>query len=444
MSGLSEDQGALQSWRASPIRARAATARAATSAGHRALRVGVRRPAPRRPGAIGMCATPDAGLDVLGLVDRAAGAHLHRRLVQRYGEHARSPPAPCGCWRRSVADRPGIMWSTIRSSACCRSSGSSTSRAVPDHDRGAVVHRVVEGRPPGDQAVELGHGHAHGRVRGAAAASRRRPSRGRRACRPSSGPSRSTAKAVGSTSGCPSTRRRGARPARRRGARCSAAPVVDRAVAAAGDAWCGRWARAGRARHATIVVDKWPVRTGHFPATSTGHYAATPAARPPRPRRPGAAAAPSSPTRSGSSVAGRHAGRRRPAAEQPRARRRPRRVARGGRAGLRPAASPRAGSRAGRAAGTFVAAGAAPASRRRSPQRRRRRPAALVRLDAGTPWIDPRHAAAWRRAWREVSTADAAARVRRPARPARAPRELLADTARPDPRPRRRPRRAWW
>ena len=57
-----------------------------------------------------------------------------------------------------------------------------------------------------------------------------------------------------------------------------------------------------------------------------------------------------------------------------------------------------------RGAGTFVAAtgdgtGALP----------RRRPAraepALVRLDAGTPWIDPRHAAGWRRAWREVSTA---------------------------------------
>jgi GntR family transcriptional regulator / MocR family aminotransferase len=43
--------------------------------------------------------------------------------------------------------------------------------------------------------------------------------------------------------------------------------------------------------------------------------------------------------------------------------------------------------------------------------RRRARPASpppgrpLVRLDAGTPWIDPRHTAAWRRAWREVSTA---------------------------------------
>lgn len=32
-------------------------------------------------------------------------------------------------------------------------------------------------------------------------------------------------------------------------------------------------------------------------------------------------------------------------------------------------------------------------------------PRPLVRLDSGTPWIDPRHAASWRRAWREVSTA---------------------------------------
>ena len=57
-----------------------------------------------------------------------------------------------------------------------------------------------------------------------------------------------------------------------------------------------------------------------------------------------------------------------------------------------------------RGAGTFVAAaGAAPEA---LPQRRdapRERP--LVRLDAGTPWIDPRHAAGWRRAWREVSAA---------------------------------------
>lgn len=57
-----------------------------------------------------------------------------------------------------------------------------------------------------------------------------------------------------------------------------------------------------------------------------------------------------------------------------------------------------------RGAGTFVAAtGAAPEAlppRRTAP---RERP--LVRLDAGTPWIDPRHAAGWRRAWREVSAA---------------------------------------
>ncbi|WP_343052134.1 PLP-dependent aminotransferase family protein [Nocardioides panaciterrulae] len=30
---------------------------------------------------------------------------------------------------------------------------------------------------------------------------------------------------------------------------------------------------------------------------------------------------------------------------------------------------------------------------------------ALLPLDAGTPWIDPRHAAGWRRAWREVAAA---------------------------------------
>lgn len=57
-------------------------------------------------------------------------------------------------------------------------------------------------------------------------------------------------------------------------------------------------------------------------------------------------------------------------------------------------------------AGTFVAS-AAPAPARAP---RPRRPAALpeqglVRLDTGTPWIDRRHAPAWRRAWREVSAA---------------------------------------
>ncbi|HEY7101532.1 MAG TPA: PLP-dependent aminotransferase family protein [Mycobacteriales bacterium] len=57
-----------------------------------------------------------------------------------------------------------------------------------------------------------------------------------------------------------------------------------------------------------------------------------------------------------------------------------------------------------RGSGTYVAAGAGP--------RRRRRPAVpevhdsgLLRLDTGTPWIDARHRAAWRRAWRDVSTA---------------------------------------
>ncbi|WP_343900290.1 winged helix-turn-helix domain-containing protein, partial [Nocardioides aquaticus] len=58
--------------------------------------------------------------------------------------------------------------------------------------------------------------------------------------------------------------------------------------------------------------------------------------------------------------------------------------------------------------GTFVAP-TAPADRPTTAPRARPAPSAppdrLVRLDAGTPWIDPRHAAGWRRAWREVSTA---------------------------------------
>lgn len=55
--------------------------------------------------------------------------------------------------------------------------------------------------------------------------------------------------------------------------------------------------------------------------------------------------------------------------------------------------------------GTFVSTGA-PAARSAAP-RRTSRPtdAALVRLDAGTPYVDPRHAASWRRAWRDVASA---------------------------------------
>jgi len=54
--------------------------------------------------------------------------------------------------------------------------------------------------------------------------------------------------------------------------------------------------------------------------------------------------------------------------------------------------------------GTYVAAGAAP-RRRRRPGPPRRDSSGLLRLDTGTPWIDPRHRAAWRRAWRDVSVA---------------------------------------
>jgi GntR family transcriptional regulator / MocR family aminotransferase len=57
-----------------------------------------------------------------------------------------------------------------------------------------------------------------------------------------------------------------------------------------------------------------------------------------------------------------------------------------------------------RGSGTYVAAGAAP-RRRHRPARARTPGSALLRLDTGTPWIDERHRAAWRRAWRDVSVA---------------------------------------
>ncbi|WGL53570.1 PLP-dependent aminotransferase family protein [Nocardioides sp. BP30] len=56
-----------------------------------------------------------------------------------------------------------------------------------------------------------------------------------------------------------------------------------------------------------------------------------------------------------------------------------------------------------RGAGTFVASGglAPPPAATRPSRRPVERP--LVLLDTGTPWIDPRQRAGWRRAWREVS-----------------------------------------
>ncbi|BDZ43542.1 GntR family transcriptional regulator [Paraoerskovia sediminicola] len=56
-----------------------------------------------------------------------------------------------------------------------------------------------------------------------------------------------------------------------------------------------------------------------------------------------------------------------------------------------------------RGSGTFVRSGAVTPV---PPARPRREPASprLVRLGAGDPWLDARHRAGWRRAWREVST----------------------------------------
>jgi GntR family transcriptional regulator/MocR family aminotransferase len=57
-----------------------------------------------------------------------------------------------------------------------------------------------------------------------------------------------------------------------------------------------------------------------------------------------------------------------------------------------------------RGSGTYVAAGAAPRPTHR-PTPARSQGTGLLRLDTGTPWIDQRHRAAWRRAWRDVSIA---------------------------------------
>jgi GntR family transcriptional regulator/MocR family aminotransferase len=58
-----------------------------------------------------------------------------------------------------------------------------------------------------------------------------------------------------------------------------------------------------------------------------------------------------------------------------------------------------------RGSGTYVAAGADRRTPHAPPSRPRSVGTGLVRLDTGTPWIDPRHRTAWRRAWRDVSVA---------------------------------------
>jgi GntR family transcriptional regulator/MocR family aminotransferase len=58
-----------------------------------------------------------------------------------------------------------------------------------------------------------------------------------------------------------------------------------------------------------------------------------------------------------------------------------------------------------RGAGTFVASGGLGATDAPTHAPRRRAERRLIALDAGTPWIDQRLSAGWRRAWREVSAA---------------------------------------
>ncbi|MDG3010687.1 PLP-dependent aminotransferase family protein [Rhodococcus sp. D2-41] len=57
-----------------------------------------------------------------------------------------------------------------------------------------------------------------------------------------------------------------------------------------------------------------------------------------------------------------------------------------------------------RGSGTFVAATAQRTGTSRRRTERTSHAPDLVRLDSGTPWIDPRHQTGWRRAWRQVST----------------------------------------
>jgi GntR family transcriptional regulator/MocR family aminotransferase len=64
--------------------------------------------------------------------------------------------------------------------------------------------------------------------------------------------------------------------------------------------------------------------------------------------------------------------------------------------------------------GTFVTAGALTRPRHQ-PVRAPAPESRLLRLDTGTPWIDRRHRAAWRRAWRDVSAAPAPASYDDPA-----------------------------
>jgi GntR family transcriptional regulator/MocR family aminotransferase len=59
--------------------------------------------------------------------------------------------------------------------------------------------------------------------------------------------------------------------------------------------------------------------------------------------------------------------------------------------------------------GSWVSGGPGPGTSRARTHATQRQaphsPRPLIQLDAGTPWIDTRHSAAWRRAWREVSSA---------------------------------------
>ena len=174
----------------------------------------------------------------------------------------------------------------------------------------------------------------------------------------------------------------------------------DRAVAAPVGA--GAVGGLQRRAHVTMVGDGWPARTGHFCPSSTGHSRCCPLTLDRSDPRP-----------LGLQLADQVrrlvlAGTLSPGDRLPSTRRLAADLGRrplGGGAGVGPAA--RRGLDRGPAGLRHAGWRAAPGRwRRRRPDAPRPRAGApLVHLDAGTPWIDPRHAAAWRRAWREVSAA---------------------------------------
>ena len=283
-------------------------------------------------------AAPDAGGDVVFLVERTPGALLHRRLPQREGEDggrgqllARRSPQRGGASRDHVVDdqvegvRP--LGRIVDGPG-----------AADDH-RGPVVHRVLHAAPRRDQTVQLGDGDAHVRGEGSAEPA---------------GPGRAVQ--VERAVGVGPVRVDRERHRQHHGvghpvAGHDRSEVGEQGIAeqrqhpaALGDGTVGLPGDGGpeggrQRRHGTSLSNYWPAVTGHFSTISTGHSIG----RTTRHSRSGSTA--TGPSLSAYSSRPRSAtwcspapSPRRPAAQHPGAGRRPRGRAVGDRAGLRPAA----------------------------------------------------------------------------------------------------------